>query len=369
MNPVSPGTVANAAHEWLTRAETGEILTHTGKRFKPSALYGYKLTIHSKILPRFGHLGLGDLTTPMLQDYHDELRATWSRSTVTNRLAPLRAIYRFALDAGWLTSDPFRDLKRDPEPSTSRRDKFISESDALKLLDALSAHGDHLERALWATATFGGLRRRELLAVRWRVVDLKNDTFEVVKALDAHKGARLTITQGARNRAVKVGPQCGVELERWRLRSGRSGAALVFGRTADEPFLPASVRRRALRAWEAAGLHPIGLDDARKMFAKSTSRHASAWAVAANMGYENKARWVEQSPDDREGLPDALAKRRERRAQKDPFAAAVVTIRDLVAVVDHAPTNTLAQRRAAEECAGALRMALDAARVAQATAA
>jgi integrase len=35
-----------------------------------------------------------------------------------------------------------------------------------------------------------------------------------------------------------------------KLASGRAGAALVFGRTATEPFIPSTVRNRALAAWK-----------------------------------------------------------------------------------------------------------------------
>lgn len=48
-----------------------------------------------------------------------------------------------------------------------------------------------------------------------------------------------------------------------KLRTGRSGDDLVFGRTARSPFVPSTVRRRALAAWAAAGLRPIGLHECR----------------------------------------------------------------------------------------------------------
>jgi integrase len=47
-----------------------------------------------------------------------------------------------------------------------------------------------------------------------------------------------------------------------KVRTGRR-EGLVFGRTASDPFVPSTVRRRALTAWDEAGLEPISLHEAR----------------------------------------------------------------------------------------------------------
>lgn len=52
-------------------------------------------------------------------------------------------------------------------------------------------------------------------------------------------------------------------LDEHLIRSERSGRALVFGRTPSDAFVPSTVRNRANRAWEAAGLKPIKLYECR----------------------------------------------------------------------------------------------------------
>ena len=54
-----------------------------------------------------------------------------------------------------------------------------------------------------------------------------------------------------------------------RLRQGRGGEGLVFGRTSETPFNPNTVRRRAEAAWKAAGLTPIGLHECRHTYAST----------------------------------------------------------------------------------------------------
>jgi len=54
-------------------------------------------------------------------------------------------------------------------------------------------------------------------------------------------------------------------LREHRLAVGRSDG-LVFGRSAERPFNPSSVYRRAFAAWKAAGLEPIRLHECRHSF-------------------------------------------------------------------------------------------------------
>ena len=58
----------------------------------------------------------------------------------------------------------------------------------------------------------------------------------------------------AGERVVPIVAPLRAELIRHRLATGRSGDALMFGRTASEPFGRTSVWRRAREAWTAAGL-------------------------------------------------------------------------------------------------------------------
>jgi site-specific recombinase XerD len=44
---------------------------------------------------------------------------------------------------------------------------------------------------------------------------------------------------------------------------GRDGSDLVFGRSPTLPFIPTTIRSRALKAWNAAGLKPLMPHEAR----------------------------------------------------------------------------------------------------------
>ena len=83
------------------------------------------------------------------------------------------------------------------------------------------------------------------------------------------------------------------ELAAHKLRTGRDGDALVFGRTATGPFIPSTVRRRALAAWapkegEERRLEPIGLHEARHTLASTMiAAGADLKTLSACMGHSS----------------------------------------------------------------------------------
>jgi hypothetical protein len=56
-------------------------------------------------------------------------------------------------------------------------------------------------------------------------------------------------------------------LDEHLLRTGRRGDDLIFGRSASDPFVPSTVRLRALGAWDQAEVEPITLHECRHTFA------------------------------------------------------------------------------------------------------
>jgi integrase len=105
------------------------------------------------------------------------------------------------------------------------------------------------------------------------------------------------------------------ELAAHKLRSAGTGDALVFGATAELPFEPSTVRRRALAAWASAELEPIGLHECRHTFASLLiAAGVNAKAITEAMGHATIAfdRYGHLMPGSRE----------ETRSRIDAFLAA-----------------------------------------------
>jgi len=266
-------TLSEAAEAWLAGVRDGSIRNRSGDRYKPSAIRGYERSLRLRIIPELGHLRVSAVRRRDVQDFADRLYADGlDPSTIKNTLNPLQAIYRRALSRDEVAVNPTTGLELAAVRGT--RERIASPEEAAKLLAALPG----ADRALWATAFYGGLRRGELRALKWSDVDLKGRMIRVERTLDdgerAKPGRTIAPKTRAGRRRVPIPKVLHGELAAHKLRTGRDGDALVFGRTTSEPFTPSTVRRRALAAWdpeegEERQHEPIGLHEARHTLAST----------------------------------------------------------------------------------------------------
>ncbi|MDP8943141.1 MAG: site-specific integrase [Actinomycetota bacterium] len=163
-----------------------------------------------------------------------------------------------------------------------KRDRIASPEEAAALIAAVP-EGD---RALWATAMYAGLRRGELLALRWEEVDLPAGLIRVERSWDAIEGV-IEPKSAVGRRKVPIPSVLREHLIAHRLRSGRSDG-LAFGETATRPFQPSKVSLRAAKAWQGAELDPITLHESRHTFASlMIAAGVNAKALSTYMGHAN----------------------------------------------------------------------------------
>lgn len=275
-----PTTLREAAEAWLAAAAQGEARTRSGDPYKPSAVRSYRAALHGYLLPELGARKLSAITRQDVQSLADRLAASLSPSTVRNALMPLRAIYRKALRDGVVALNPTAGVELPAVRGT--RERIASPDEAARLLAAL----DEGDRAVWATALYAGLRRAELMALRWDDVDLAGGTIRVERAWDP--GARAIIEPKSRagRRTVPLAGVLRDALVLHKLATGREGAQLVFGRDGERPFADRSLARRAALRWKAAGLAPIGLHECRHTFASlMIAAGVNAKALSTFMGH------------------------------------------------------------------------------------
>jgi integrase len=244
-------TVTEAAEAWLDGARDGSIRNRSGRPFKPSTVRGYERTLRLRVYPTLGHARLSDVRRRDVQDLVERLLANGhTPSTVRNTIDPLRSIFRRAVRREEVAVNPTHDLEVPAD--RSRRERVATPAEARALLAALPDE----DRPFWATALYTGMRRGELRQLRWSHVDFGAGVIVADGTYD-DGGEIVTTKTAAGTREVPILAALAGELLEHKLRTGRAGDDLVFGRTASDPFVPSTVRHRAVKAWAAAGLEPI----------------------------------------------------------------------------------------------------------------
>jgi integrase len=243
LNAPSAITVEQALRDLIDGMGSGRVLDRSGKLYKPASIRSYEAAARLDAIPALGGRKLSDVRRRDVQAYVDRLRARGlSPSTVLNRLDVLRVLYRRAVRDELIAVDPCADLDL---PAVRPERRVVAGLDrARALLAALPAP----ERALWATMFYAGLRRGEARALRWRDVDFDGGVVRVERGWDDVEGEQDPKSCAGR-RVVPLAGRLRAELAAHKLATGRGADDLAFGRTPSDPFIPATVRMRARKAW------------------------------------------------------------------------------------------------------------------------
>lgn len=253
-------TLREAVEQWLAGARAGHVRNKSGDPYKPAAIRGYEKDLRLRVLPDLGARRVGDITQRDLQALVDRLTAELkedgtakhSASTIQCTITPLRAVFRRAVTRGQAHVNPTRGLELPAVRSKSRR--FCSPAEVERLLEALPA-GD---RAMWATAFYSGLRRGELIGLRWEDVDLASGVIRVQRGWDVVEG-EIAPKSAQGRRKVPIPAALRDYLVEHRMTTGGDGR--VFGATVRK------VTARSVKTWKEAGLRWITPHDARHTYA------------------------------------------------------------------------------------------------------
>jgi integrase len=276
---------------WLADAESGVRRTRSGEVYRPSTLRGYRQALDDVLLPALGPKRLSEIRRGELHRLVQRLtREGRKPSTVRNVLLPLRAIFRDAMAAEVVHWNPCTGLALPVE--RGRRERVIAPGEATVMLATLADR----DRALWATAMYAGLRRGELMALRWAEVDLMAGRLRVERSYDPVARTFGPPKSRAGLRVIPVPAVLRDQLQAHRDRADEKHQPLVFARSTlagrrrgpDGPFNDAAVMARARKALEDQGILPASLHVFRHTYGTLLiAAGETAKAVQTYMGHSS----------------------------------------------------------------------------------
>jgi integrase len=134
-----------------------------------------------------------------------------------------------------------------------------------EVMALVRAAADAQDAAIYLTAAFTGLRRGELIALRWRDVDF---AASLARGRASYAGRAVDDAKSGKVRAVPLAPQVATALARLGDRPRWTAEDDLVFCGADGGYLDGSALRRPyLTAREAAGLRPLRFHDLRHTFA------------------------------------------------------------------------------------------------------
>jgi integrase len=280
----TPVTFADAAEAWLTHG--------TLKRnLKRSTIKDYRQVLDTYLLPAadaasttsygraaFATKPLGDLRSADVKRWYDGL--PYGRTT-EKLLMVVRAVFAHARARGWLDDDPTSTVERQPVRYSGDYDYFSREEIAALVRAAASQQ----DGAIFLTAAMTGLRRGELVALRWRDVDF---TGEAIRVRANYSFGELVTPKSGKVRAVPMVPDVAEALARLGQREHfTADADPVFAGAGGGHLDASALRRRYAAAVKRAELRPLPFHSLRHHFGSIAVNRATLVQVQSWMGHSH----------------------------------------------------------------------------------
>jgi integrase len=193
----------------------------------------------------------------------------------------LHGIFRRAVTVYDLPINPVAKVERHRVRSSGAIEVFERE----EIWALVRAAESEQDAAIYLTAAFTGLRRGELIALRWRDVDFGAS---VVRVRANYAGGQLTTPKSGKVRSVPMAPDVASALARLGQRGWFTGADdLVFPGTTGGYLDGDALSKRYGRTLDRAALRRLRFHDLRRtsgrMIAKADVRRVQEWMGHADI--------------------------------------------------------------------------------------
>jgi integrase len=284
-------TFADAAAEFMRYARDDRSL-------KPSTLRGYRSIVDAYLLPAFGERRVEEITTAEVERWRAELapagRVEKLGNSSKNRIVVLlHGVFARACKVYGLPVNPISAVERHRVRSAGDIEVFSPE-EVWSLVRAAACDQDG---AIYLTAAFTGLRRGELLALRWRDIDFVGSN---VRVRASYVGGSLTAPKSGKVRSVPLAAEVAETLAKLAQREWLVGDDdLVFPGDRGTYLDGSALRRRYLQALERAGLRRLRFHDLRhtfgtRMISKTDIRRVQEWMGHADV--QTTMRYLHYAP-------------------------------------------------------------------------
>jgi integrase len=290
-------TFAVLAREWLDTAPDA-------RNLKRSTRSGYRTIIERHLIPALGTLQLEEVTVERIERYlADKRKAGLKPATLHRQLVNLSEVMKVAVRRGLVRSNPVHLVER---PKASRRRwRILSPTEVQAVergFDALIAEAEDDEEGVWRLTcrivflvTYGaGLRRGEILGLRWRAVHLADPDGAWLRVEETFvRGAADTPKSEKGERSIALGPRLADELFEHRARTAYAGDdERVFASRKGTPIDPrryAKTLRLALAKAKVDGYVRPFHDGRHSSITNAAAAGTSPAALMARAGHSDFA--------------------------------------------------------------------------------
>ena len=251
-------TIAVAGEALIAEMRVGSVLTRSGDRYKPKSIRGYEQALRDHVLPDLGGMKLAALQRNGVQHLVDRLVATGAKPS-TSAQRPLASASDLAArqDARRAAHHPDAGPRAAGSARRSRPCGNVARGCGAARGSTCARSARVGDRSVWRTP------HRRAQALHVEDVDRSAGLLFVRRGWDQYEGEQRPKSR-AGERRVPITDALRPHLAR-ALASRQEG--FLFGRTAELPFAPGALKKRAERHREPLELRTITFHQCRHTFA------------------------------------------------------------------------------------------------------
>ena len=253
------------------QAAVNALKRYFGKRRLQSLSYGDIRSYRAARLKEPTPADLARHKRALAQDRKAELKVTRTIATVNRELSKLRRMLNIAQREGWIKQNPFAAGESLISLADERkRERILTRDEERRLLEACSGHHhrEHL-RPILICALDTGMRRGEILSLRWHDVDFQDGIINI-QAFN---------TKTMKERQVSLTARLSRELQELWEQNPQDQRQRVFG-------IVSNVKRSFTAARKTAGLLDVRFHDLRHTHAtRLVSLHLPLSEVGRVLGH------------------------------------------------------------------------------------
>jgi len=262
---LNTGTVVNPSNYTVMELLEDWLKDHAKPNTRRKTYDGYAMIVNKHLIPSLGMIPLHKLTPSHVQNYYtDKLDSGLSNRTVKHHHRVLSQALKYGVGLQKVGRNVCDSVK-----APVVKNKEMNPLNEYQVNDLLDAVKDHRFYNLFHLAVNTGMRRSELLGLRWK--DIDDLDIYIHQVLHHAKGGEIIIEEPKTEkskRRIDIDPSTALELMRykqWKESLGYKcvGGVLVFTDLDGTPFKPSSIIRTFDRTLKNLGIDGVRFHDLR----------------------------------------------------------------------------------------------------------
>ena len=180
--------------------------TYSKVKNKPSSFMANFLRTKNHLIPFFGNQRIESISSLLIDEFIRYKQSQISSATINRCLSLLSKIFNDAIRWGYLSTSPMKKVSKLNEPVQGFN--YLTKDQVKKLLENASDNS----RAILMTAVYTGMRRGEIIALKWKHIDFEKKMIIVEETTEGS-------TKSKKVRYIPIHPELLLELKKHKLKT------------------------------------------------------------------------------------------------------------------------------------------------------